>query len=104
MHTVSKFLRRFVAVLCLAALLSPDSHALQCATASAGVVQTTGEQPPSCASFVLLSASDYSDLRNPFTATPDFSTVRWAVGATLLMWVMGVIVGLLISVVRKARA
>jgi hypothetical protein len=102
--TVTKNLRRFVAVFSLAAIPMANAYALQCAqTDSSGFVEITTEQPPSCSTFVLISSSDFDALRNPFTATPDFSMVRWSFGATLVFWCIGFGIGSIITLVRRAR-
>jgi len=65
------------------------------------VTVNTSQQPPSCSEYVLLSGSDYDALRNPFNADPEFSVVLWAWGASILIWVVGLGIGLLYSMIRR---
>lgn len=39
----------------------------------------------------------------PLLSEPDFEVVAWACAATTLMWVIGLAVGLIVGVLRKAR-
>ena len=77
---------------CLVAL---NAQAMQCAEADpvTNVLYRTTGEPPACPEYVLLTSSDYDDLRNPFNASPEFDTVLWAWGASVLLWVIGLVVG-----------
>ncbi|HEY0975563.1 MAG TPA: hypothetical protein VGE57_13810 [Solimonas sp.] len=77
---------------------------MRCAAADpSGQIFATTEQPPSCVEYLLLSEDDYDALRNPFGAEPDFSVVGWAFGASMLIWSIGLSIGLIVATIKKAR-
>lgn len=87
----------------VAVFATVPGFAAQCAQKAplSTAVQVTSEEAPNCDEFILLGAGDYENLRNPFSADPDFSTVLWAWGATLVLWAIGLGIG---SLYRLTRA
>lgn len=77
---------------------------MQCVAADVnGVLLITQEAPPACAQYLVLAPADYEGLRMPFGGDPDFSVVLWSFAASLLLWGIGVSIGLVTATIRKAR-
>lgn len=60
----------------------------------------------SCTSteYVLITPAEYAVLQQPFlNATPDWNQVLWAFGATLTLWCIGLGVGAIVALMRRAR-
>ena len=84
--------------------ISKPAHALTCAAAdSSGVVYAVEEPVDTCPGYLLLSAADHALLRNPFSTPPDFDLVVWSAGACMLLFAVGLGIGSVIVVIRKAR-
>jgi len=68
------------------------------------VVNDSGTAPNDCSDFMILTTADYQELNDPFKADDaNWDVVVWACGAGLLMWAVGIGVGMLVNVVKKAR-
>lgn len=83
---------------------SPQSHAYTCVSVNglSNNIYVDGSSPP-CAGLVVLTQADYDTARSPFASDPDWDVVQWAAGACVLMFAVGAGIGLIFSIVRKAK-
>lgn len=94
--------------MCVAAILfnSTSSPAASCAQKNTltGAATITTEVAPNCSQYLLLSSADYQQLQDPFhTSTVDKSAISFAFGACLLTWSLGLGLGMIINLIRRAR-
>lgn len=82
---------------------SPALAASCAAVDPEGTVYMTGETAPACSSFLLLSSSDYDELSEPQWVQVDWEEVKFGAGATITMFCVGLGLGVIVQLVRRAR-
>ena len=93
-----------VALLIACSYVPSPAHAASCAAVDPeGTVYITSESAPECTSLLLLSSSDYDELSEPQWVQVDWEQVKFGAGATITMFVVGLGLGVIVQLVRRAR-